>query len=223
MADVPSRRPGYYPVYLDLWKRSVLVLGGGAEAAEKARHLVGAGADVTVAAGDFGDELVQMGGRHEVRLLAREFAEDLLDGVTLVIDASGNDSQGLRVAAAARRRRILVNVLDRVPLCDFIAPAVVRRGSLQVAISTAGRSPFMASYVRRLLEKTLGREYGELVDLVGALRDRLRAEGLTVEEQARIYERVPGSGALELLVAGDFEAARRAVEACSEEIEPVLF
>ena len=224
MADAP--RPGYYPVYLDLWKKSCLVLGGGPAAVEKARHLVDAGADVTVVAADFTDELVQMGGRHEVRLLAKDFTEDDLDGVQLVIDASGNDPQGVRVAAVARRRRVLVNVLDRVPLCDFIAPAVVRRGPLQIAISTAGRSPFMASYIRRLLERTLGPEYGDLVDLVGALRDRLRVEGVALEEQTLIYERVSGSGALELLVAGDREGARRAVEACSvepAEVQPALF
>jgi len=224
MAD-DDARPGYYPVYLDLWRKRCLVLGGNAAAADKARHLAEAGADVTVLAPDFTEDLIQMGGRREVRLLARSFSEDDLDGVTLVVDASGDDPQGVRVAAAARRRRVLVNVLDRVPLCDFIAPAVVRRGPLQVAVSTAGRSPFMASHVRALLEQVLEAEHGELVEMVGALRDRLRAAGLSVQEQTRIYERVPGSGALELLRAGDREAARRAVEACSEEpteVQPAL-
>ena len=216
MADLASR-PGYYPLYLDLWRKPCLVLGGNAAAADKARHLCEAGADVTVVAAEFIDELVQMGGRRDVRLLARAFSEADLDGMTLVVDASGNDPQGVRVADAARRRRVLVNVLDRVPLCDFIAPAVVRRGPLQVAVSTAGRSPFMASHVRRLLEQVLGAEHGELVELVGALRDRLRAEGLSVEQQTAIYQRVPGCGALELLRAGDREAAQRAVEACSED------
>ena len=216
MAEATSR-PGYYPLYLDLWRKRCLVLGGNAAAADKARHLVEAGADVTVVAPEFIDDLVQMGGRREVRLLARAFSEDDLDGLTLVVDASGDDPQGARVAAAARRRRILVNVLDRVPLCDFIAPAVVRRGPLQVAVSTAGRSPFMASHVRALLEQVLGTEHGDLVELVGALRDRLRTEGMSLAEQTRVYERVPGCGALELLRAGDREAARRAVESCSQE------
>ena len=208
-------RPGYYPVCLDLSRRGCLVLGGNAAAADKARHLAAAGADVTVVATEFVDELVQMGGRHEVRLLARPYSEADLDGVYLVIDASGDDRQGVQVAEAARRRRVMVNVLDRVPLCDFIAPAVVRRGPLQVAVSTAGRSPFMASHVRSLLEEFIGPEYGELVDLVGALRDRLRHEGLSVDEQTAVYRKVPGSGALELLRAGDREGARGAVEACA--------
>jgi precorrin-2 dehydrogenase/sirohydrochlorin ferrochelatase len=218
-------RPGYYAVYLDLAGKSCLLLGGGAAAADKARGLVAAGADLTVVAPHFDDELVQMGGRHEVRLLAHEFVEHDLDGVELVIDASGDDAQGVRVAAAARRRRVLVNVLDRPLLCDFIAPAIVRRGPLQVAISTAGRSPFMASYVRRLLEGSLGPEYGELVELVGELRDRLRAGGISLDEQTLIYQRIPESDALDRLRAGDLEGARRAVQACVDdpaEVQPVL-
>ena len=223
MADA---RPGYYAIYLDLDNKSCLVVGGGAAAADKARSLVAAGADVTVVSPTFEDELVQMGGRHEVRLLAHAFVEGDLDGVQLVIDASGDDPQGVRVAAAARRRRILVNVLDRTPLCDFIAPAMVRRGPLQVAISTAGRSPFMASYVRRLLETSLGPEYGQLVELVGELRDGLRRDGMPLDRQAEIFQRVPGSGALEMLREGNLDGARRAVDACvtnPAEAQPLLF
>lgn len=223
MADA---RPGYYAIYLDLDHRSCLVVGGGAAAADKARSLVAAGADVTVVSPTFEDELVQMGGRHEVRLLAHAFVEGDLDGVQLVIDASGDDPQGVRVAEAARRRRILVNVLDRTPLCDFIAPAMVRRGPLQVAISTAGRSPFMASHVRRLLEASLGPEYGQLVELVGELRDGLRRDGMPQDQQAEIFQRVPASGALEMLRDGNLDGARRAVDACvtnPAEAQPLLF
>jgi precorrin-2 dehydrogenase / sirohydrochlorin ferrochelatase len=219
-------RPGYYAVYLDLAARSCLVLGGGAAAAEKARGLAAAGADVTVVSPAFEDGLVQMGGRHDVRLLARAFVEGDLDGVELVIDASGDDPQGVRVAEAARRRRVLVNVLDRTPLCDFIAPAMVRRGALQVAISTAGRSPFMASHVRQLLEGMLGPEYGDLVELVGELRDRLRHERLPLAQQTVVYQRIPESGAIELLRDGDLDGARRAVQGCvtePTEVQPALF
>ncbi|MFN2464798.1 MAG: bifunctional precorrin-2 dehydrogenase/sirohydrochlorin ferrochelatase [Candidatus Dormibacteria bacterium] len=206
---------GYYPVYLDLAGKSCLVLGGGAAALDKARGLLAAGADVTVIGQVFVPEMLELGGAHAVRLLRRDFSEGDLDGVGLVIDASLDEALGRRVSEAARRRRILVNVLDRPGLCDFIAPAVVRRGPLQVAVSTAGRSPFMASHVRRLLEGTLGQEYGELVEIVGQLRDRLRTEGVPLAEQAAIYERIPGSPALQLLREGDVDGARRAVEACA--------
>jgi precorrin-2 dehydrogenase/sirohydrochlorin ferrochelatase len=153
-------------------------------------------------------------GRVEVR--RRAFDSPDLDGCLLVIDASGDDASGARVAAAARAVGVLVNVLDRPALCDFIAPALVRRGPLQLAISTAGRSPFMASHLRKRLEADYGPEWGELVEMVGQLRDRLRADGVSLEEQTGVYARIPGSGALELLREGKPEAARLAVLACAE-------
>jgi siroheme synthase-like protein len=220
------RGVGYYPVYLDLAGKSCLVLGGGPQALAKVRALVAAGADVSVVSPSFDPQLVELGGRHEARLLLHEFTENDLDGVDLVVDASLDEALGHRVSAAARRRRILVNVLDRPALCDFIAPAVIRRGPLQVAISTAGRSPFMASYIRRLLEQTVGPEHGELVEMVGRLRDRLRVQGVPLEAQMEAYARVPDSGALGLLRAGDTAGAERAVEACATEpiaVQPGLF
>src|SRR5947207_119839 len=81
----------------------------------------------------------------------------------------------------------------------FLDPALVIRPPLQVAISTGGRSPFMAAHLRRRLESELGPEWGQLTELVGELRDRLRAEGVPLERQNEIFARVPKSGALELL------------------------
>ena len=204
---------GYYPVYLDLAGKSCLVLGGGRQATEKARGLLAAGGDVTVIAPAFDAELVELGGR-EVRLLAHEFIEPDLDGVELVIDASRDEALGRRVSQAARRRGVLVNVLDRPALCDFIAPATVRRGALQLAISTGGRSPFMAGHVRHVLEQAIGPEWGELVEMVGELRDRLRLAGVPLRRQNEVYALVPGSGALELLRRGLHAEAREALEAC---------
>ena len=207
---------GYYAAFLDAGDRKCLVLGGGDPAEDKARGLLAAGARVTVVADSINQGLRALAGDGLVTVVARGFQDGDLDGCFIVIDASGDDAGGARVAAAARARGVLVNVLDRPPLCDFIAPALVRRGPLQVAISTAGRSPFMASEVRRKLESELGEEWGELVELVGRLRDRLRAEGVPLDRQQEVYARVTDSPALELLRGGDVVAARRVVEACAE-------
>ncbi|MEA2645482.1 MAG: precorrin-2 dehydrogenase, partial [Chloroflexota bacterium] len=196
--------------------RRCLVVGGGDPAEEKVRGLLEAGASVSVVADSFNSGLTELGETGGVELLARGFQDGDVEGCFIVVDASGDDAGGERVAAAARERGVLVNVLDRPALCDFIAPALVRRGPLQVAISTAGRSPFMAAEVRRTLEAQLGEEYGRLVELVGELRDRLRAEGMPLARQQEIYARVPASGALDLLRAGDLAGARRAVAACAE-------
>jgi siroheme synthase-like protein len=137
-----------------------------------------------------------------------------------VVDASLDEATGIEVFAAARARSVLCNVLDRPARCDFIAPALVRRGPLQVAISTSGRSPFMASHLRRELELSIDEAQGQLVELVGRLRDRLRAQGVSLEKQSAAYARIPGSGALELLRQGRAGDAASAVEACAEGLAP---
>jgi len=207
---------GYYAAYLDVTGKRCLVVGGGREAEGKARGLVDAGALVVVTWSVFGDGLQQLAAEGRVALVYREsFEPNDLQGCLLVIDASGDEATGVHVAAAARARGALVNVLDRPQLCDFIAPALVRRGPLQVAISTEGRSPFMAAHLRRLLEGVIGEEHGAMVELVGELRDRLRSEGVRLEVQQQIYERIPGCGALELLREGKADEARAAIQACA--------
>jgi precorrin-2 dehydrogenase/sirohydrochlorin ferrochelatase len=184
---------GYYAAYLDVTGKRCLVIGEGKAADDKVAGLEASGARV-------------------VRLGAEAYRDEELDGCFLVIDASLDDDLGVRVANAARFRRVLVNVLDRPALCDFIAPALVRRGPLQVAVSTAGRSPFMASLLRRRLEGEYGPEWGELVELVGRLRDRLRAQGMSVAEQTAIYESLPVEAVLQLLRAGEVDRAGAAID-----------
>ncbi|MGB2940154.1 MAG: bifunctional precorrin-2 dehydrogenase/sirohydrochlorin ferrochelatase [Candidatus Dormiibacterota bacterium] len=206
---------GYYAAYLDVSGKRCLVVGGGDEAAAKVQGLLTDGAAVTVIAGTLNtalEELVAEGGLEVER---RGFEEGDLNQAFLVIDASGDDASGERVAAAARARHVLVNVLDRPRLCDFIAPALVRRGRLQVAVSTSGRSPFLASLIRRRLEGEIGEEYGELVDIVGALRDRMRADGVPLDRQNQVYARIEESGALELLRDGRRAEAEAAVNGCT--------
>jgi precorrin-2 dehydrogenase/sirohydrochlorin ferrochelatase len=209
---------GYYATYLDVTGKRCLVVGGGDEAGSKTRGLILDGAAVTVIADTISEGLEAMAGEGLIAIERRGFEDADLEAAFLVIDASGDDASGERVAAAARARGVLVNVLDRPGLCDFIAPALVRRGRLQVAVSTSGRSPFMAALVRRRLEAEIGEEYGELVDLVGALRDRLRAARLPLATQNQVYARIEESGALELLKAGRRDDAEAAVEACARAV-----
>jgi precorrin-2 dehydrogenase/sirohydrochlorin ferrochelatase len=211
---------GYYAAFLDVSARRCLVLGGSDEATGKVRGLLAAGAEVVVAWDEVGDELTAMAAAGEVELRRHRFSADDLDGCFLVVDASLDEATGVEVFAAARARSVLCNVLDRPARCDFIAPALVRRGPLQVAISTSGRSPFMASHLRRELELSIDEAQGQLVELVGRLRDRLRAQGVSLEKQSAAYARIPGSGALELLRQGRAGDAASAVEACAEGLAP---
>jgi siroheme synthase-like protein len=205
---------GYYAAFLDLGHRHCLVVGGGPETEAKVRGLLRAGARVTLVSATITSALEELAATASLELERRRFQASDLDGCILVIDASGDDATGIEVARRAREQAVLVNVVDRPARCDFIAPALVQRGALQLAISTGGRSPFMASHVRRVLEETIGPEWGELVEMVGEVRDRLRLEGVPLPRQDEIYARIAAGGALELLRRGLRDEARQALETC---------
>src|SRR6185295_9321252 len=93
-------------------------------------------------------------------------------------------------AVLARRCRVLVNVVDRRDHCDFIFPSVLRRGELQIAVSTGGRSPALARTIRAGLEPLFSPDYGELVERVGRQRRQARARALTPRGRQAAGERV---------------------------------
>lgn len=175
--------PDYFPAFLDLRGRRCLVVGGGSIGERKVRDLLACGADVTVVSPALTPTLAQLADANAIVHRARRFESADARGVALVIAATNDPKADRAVAAAARRHRALVNVVDRAELCDFIFPSVLRRGELQIAVSTGGRSPALAREIRRRLEPVFGPEYAELVQRVGALRAQARASANTREER----------------------------------------
>jgi uroporphyrin-III C-methyltransferase / precorrin-2 dehydrogenase / sirohydrochlorin ferrochelatase len=180
-------RSQYFPVFLDLRGRRCVVLGSGQVADEKAASLQDAGAVVV---------------RHE-----RAFRSGDLAGAFLAVDASGDTPGQTAARREADREHVLLNVVDVADRCDWIAPAVVRRGPVQVAISTSGESPFLAATLRARIEGLVGAEWGRFAEVVGRVRRRLRRRGIAADSQRRVYERLLRSDVLALLREGDAEAA----------------
>jgi siroheme synthase-like protein len=195
----------YYPVFLDLGGKRCVVIGGGPLAAHKALGLAEAGAVVEVYAPEPSLELLAL----PVTVYGRPYRPGDLAGARLAIDAGGNPAVTSVVRQEADREGVLLNVMDVPAACDFIAPAIVKRGPLQIAISTSGESPFLASALRRRLEAELGEEWREFVRLIGQLRRELRSRGMPVAEQTLVYQRLLDSPVLDLLRQGAVAAARR--------------
>jgi siroheme synthase-like protein len=141
----------YYPVFLDLKGKRVLVAGAGAVALRKTRGLLEAGAAVTVVAPEARAEFDAL----PVRLLRRRFRASDVRAAALVFAATNDRGVNRRVAQAARRRGIPVNVADSAAECGFLVPARIRRGDVQIAVSTGGRSPRLAAALRRKIESAL--------------------------------------------------------------------
>lgn len=180
----------YYPAFLDLRDRRCLVVGGGAVAERKVEALRDAGARVVVVSPTLTGALDALVAAGSIEHRARRFRRHDTRGCALVVAATGVRTVDDAVAAAARRVRALVNVVDRPAACDFILPSVLRRGDLQIAVSTGGTSPALAREIRRRLEAEIGDDYGELVARVGRARARLRARRLAPAARMKAADRL---------------------------------
>jgi precorrin-2 dehydrogenase/sirohydrochlorin ferrochelatase len=204
---------GYYPIAIDITGRKCLVVGGGEVALRKVHSLLEAGARVTVIAPEVDPRLAAMEG---VEVVAREYLQGDAADCALVFTATDDRSANALVADDANRAGALVNVVDDPDLCSFIAPAVVRRGDLLIAVTTSGRSPALSRRIRIEIEQRYGPEYGAFVDLLGGLRDAVKAAHESQEDRERVFNRLLDSGILDLLREGKvLEARQKALECIS--------
>ena len=132
----------------------------------------------------------------------------------MVFVATNDMDTNRMVAKWCRERGILVNAVDDPPNCDFYVPAVVRRNSLVVAISTEGKSPMFARKLREQLEELIGEEYGEFVDFLGEQREPIKQAVRDIEERKKIFAALADSDILDLLKAGERERAKERMEQC---------
>jgi len=164
-----------FPIFLKLEGRACLVVGAGTIAAPKIASLLRAGGVVTVVAPRANAAIAAQAEAGEVAWRRREFAPGDLDGMFLVIAATDLQPVNHVVAKEARARGILLNSVDDPPDCDFFYPSVVRRGDLQIAISTAGKSPTLAQRLREEIDSLLPEDTGAWLDRLGEMRLRMLA------------------------------------------------
>ena len=170
----------YYPVYLDLKDRMCVIVGGGEVAERKIAPLLECGAEVRMISPEVTDEVQRMAQTGAIQWEQREYREGDLSGAFLAIAATDDNSVNLRIVREAEDGRVLLNVADVTHLCTFIAPAVVKRGDVTVAISTGGLSPALARKLREELEVNPTLEYADLAPMLSEVRLELRQAGAVV-------------------------------------------
>jgi uroporphyrin-III C-methyltransferase / precorrin-2 dehydrogenase / sirohydrochlorin ferrochelatase len=170
MSANPPAEPGYFPIFLRVDGARVLVVGGGEEAASKARLLLGSRAEVVVVDPEPCGSLVELA---TVTLHRRDFSPQDLNGARLCIVALDDEAAAWRVAAAAREAGVPVNVVDRPAQCDFIVPAIVERAPVTVAIGTGGAAPALAREIRTRVEAAIPPGIGALAALCRSWRTRV--------------------------------------------------
>ena len=202
-----------YPLFARLDGHPVLVVGGGAVARRKVAALRAAGAQVTVGAPALDPELARLAVEGAIAHRAGAFDAAWLDAAWLVIAATDDRATNRAVADAAHARRLWVNVVDDIALSSFHVPALVRRGPLQVAISSGGGAPVLARLLRSRIEALLDASWSALAELLESRRAALRARLPDAAQRRRWVERLLAGEVPRLLRARQPAAAERAFDA----------
>jgi precorrin-2 dehydrogenase/sirohydrochlorin ferrochelatase len=201
-----------FPIMVRLEAKRCIVVGAGEIAAAKTDTLLGCGAQVTVIAPHATESIQALAREGKLKWTQREFAPEDLEGAFLVVAATNSPAANEEVFRAGTQQGVLCNVVDDPEHCDFFYPAVVRRGALQIAISTSGHSPALAHRLRVELEQQFGPEYEAWVEEVGRRRreimardlsDARRRESLEQIASREAYEEFVGRRAREKQVAAD--------------------
>lgn len=177
-----------YPIFVEMKGRPVIVVGGGNVGAEKVRGLLAAEADITLVSPALIDELREHVDAGRIRHIARAYVESDLDGgYEFIMVATDDGAINADVAAAGKKRGLWVNAADDPKNCDFILPAVVRKGKITIGASTSGTSPALARRLREELDAYLTEDMPALADLLAEVRQEMRARGIKIENDTWQY------------------------------------
>ncbi|MBW2367082.1 MAG: bifunctional precorrin-2 dehydrogenase/sirohydrochlorin ferrochelatase [Deltaproteobacteria bacterium] len=193
----------YYPINLDVDGRNCLVVGGGSVGTRKVKTLLSCGARVTVVSPKISAELRRLLESGQIQFMERTYRSTDLTRMFLVFGASDNEQLNRRIHADATQRNMLCNIADKPAVCNFILPAIVRRGDLVLTVSTSGKSPAFSKKLRKDLEKQFGEEYIEFLRLLGVIREKLLAEKHEPEAHKTLFESLIEQGLLDLVKSGN--------------------
>ncbi len=195
-----------YPIFLDLTDRRTVVIGAGNVAIRKAQSLRDAGARVVIIADKAGDTAVAFCADNDIELVTSSYTKSYLSAASLVIAATNDSELNSRIYKDCQEQEILCNVVDQPHLCDFYVPALVQRGSLQIAIGTDGACPAYAGHLRRKLQEQFTEDHSrfmveleavrkKVIENLSELADRKSLLGKLVDDQSFDYFIKNGSAA----------------------------
>lgn len=197
-----------FPIYLiGLENRHCVVIGGGHEAQGKVRGLLDCQATVTVVHPTLTEQLQTWAEEGRFTWLAREYRRGDLQGAFLVIAERTEPQHNAAIWQEAEEEKALVNVMDDVAHCNFVAGSVVRRGKLVLAISTSGAAPALSVRLRQRMEAEFGLHYARFLDWMQVLREPMAAHYPSFSERRALWYEIVDSDVLTLLQNGLAEAA----------------
>ncbi|MFA6042045.1 MAG: NAD(P)-dependent oxidoreductase, partial [Methylophilus sp.] len=196
------------PIFFNITNRLCVVIGGGDVATRKVIMLLKANAAVTVVAPALCPELSQMFAEQKIQYRNAAFAADQLDGACLVIAATDDELVNQAVSSAAKAQNIPVNVVDAPDLCTFTMGSIIDRSPVIIAVSSEGKAPVLARYIRSKIETLLPASYGRIAAIAGEFREQVKEKFSTTQARRRFWEDVLQGPLVERVLSGQEEAAR---------------
>ncbi|NLI91606.1 MAG: bifunctional precorrin-2 dehydrogenase/sirohydrochlorin ferrochelatase [Peptococcaceae bacterium] len=207
----------YYPVYIDLNHKPVLVVGGGTVACRKVETLLRYGAMVRIISPEIIPALQPLiDGVHCIWINKTYEREDIQNAV-LVFSCTEKEEVNARVAQDAKARNILINVVDDPEKCSFFVPSVLKRGDLSIAVSTGGSSPLVARQIREELENFYGNEMAEYLELLRTWRLEAKNKLPGIKRQ-KLWAQVTDGRVLQLIKKGQLDQAKEVIENCFQSL-----
>jgi precorrin-2 dehydrogenase/sirohydrochlorin ferrochelatase len=213
----------YLPIFLDLSDQNVVVVGGGEVAERKIKNLLAYGCKIYVTSPHLTPYLTHLVAKKEIYRIPHESLDRFLDNAFMVIAATNDPEVNTQSASRAKKRAILVNVVDRPGDCNFIVPSIVKRGDLQIAISTGAKSPALARKIRHELDARYGPEYGVFVELLGLLRRQLLSQRRAQSRNKGIFQQLVDSNLLELIRERKWDEVRATLRSILGEDFPIEY
>ena len=199
----------YFPFFMELSKQSVLIIGGGEVAERKLDLLIKANANVTLVSPEFTENIKNLSKQNFFKCITDEYSDKYLDNnnYTFVIVATNNEKLNEKIASDAKQKKILVNVVDKPDICDFIFPSILERGPITVAVSSGGSSPVLARMLRTKLETMIPGAYGRLAKIISNNRVSVRKKLKNSKSNRIFWEQMLNGKFVELILSGQDEQA----------------
>lgn len=191
----------YFPMFVDLKGKKVIIIGGGKVAYRKVTKLLSFEAEITVIAPDICSEIQNLSNDNSNLILKnRNFEIEDIKNAFLVISATNNSSKNQQVAQICKSQNIPINSVDDIENCTFLFPALIKKESLVIGCSTSGKAPDIAAFVKNTIEQDLPENIGQVVEILGILREELKHKVTTQKIRAQIIHNL-----LEYCQAKDFK------------------
>ena len=206
-----------YPIFLNLFNKKCIVVGGGRVAQRKVEGLLDTGAQIVVISPDLRNELQELASKKKLRWEERNFKVNDLEGAHLVFAATNDPKKNKGIAKKAAGKNYWVNVANGARDGDFWVPSIVRRGQLSLAVSTDGASPALSKRLRLELEHVYGPEYEEFIEFLTGWRKKIKKEIKAQEKREKIFKSIIASDCLNFIRESRLDEAEDRVKQIIQE------